>query len=305
MTGAPSSAPGRALALATVALLCLIWGTTWSVIQIGLRGIPPVGGVAIRFAIAAALLLVIARARRIPLGATRRERLLWLVNAVLAFSGSYGVVYWAEQWLPSGLTAVLFATYPLFLAPIAHLTLPGESMRRAEVVGVLVGFVGVAVIFSADFGALGGREVAIAAAVMLLSPLVSAISSAAVKRWGAGVHPISLTAVPMALTAVFMGALAALVEGDRGYDWTPAAVGSVLYLAVFGSAVTFTLYYWLLAHLPAKRLGLITYIIPVVAVLIGTARGEPFTLRTVAGSALVIAGVALATHRPRARLSRS
>jgi drug/metabolite transporter (DMT)-like permease len=292
------SRPSTFVISITFVLLCLIWGTTWSVIQIGLVGIPPLTGVALRFAIAAAALLALVWARRIRLGTTRRERWLWLSNAVLSFSVSYGVVYWAEQWVPSGLTSVLFATYPLFVALMAHYLLPTETLRRPEVFGIVLGFAGVGVIFSADFEALGGREVAVASAVMLLSPLAAAASSVFVKRWGAGVHPFSLSAVPMGLTAALMGVLAAIFERDREITFDRVSVGALLYLAIAGSAVTFSLYYWLLSHLPAKRMALIAYIIPVVAMLIGLLRDEPLTLRSLAGSALVLVGVALAIHRP-------
>jgi len=245
------------LIVLTFAALCLIWGSTWAAIQIGLQGIPPFTGVALRFAIAAALLLVLVRLRRVPLGQIRRERLLWLVNGTLAFSISYGVVYWAEQWVPSGLASVLFATYPLFVAILAQFLLPQEAITRPEVIGSLVGFAGVGVIFSEDFAALGGSQVAVAAAVMLISPLVAAVASVLVKRWGAGVHPFSLTAVPMAMTAVIMGMVALGTERGRPVVWDGVSVSALLYLAVFGSAVTFSLYYWLLSHLPAKRLALI------------------------------------------------
>ena len=93
------------------ALLVVIWGTTWSVIQIGLEKTPPMGGVAIRFLLAGVLLWAIARARGVPLGQQKYEKSLWWINATLAFAVSYGIVYWAEQWIPSGLVSVLFATY--------------------------------------------------------------------------------------------------------------------------------------------------------------------------------------------------
>jgi drug/metabolite transporter (DMT)-like permease len=283
--------------VAAYVVLCLIWGTTWSAIQIGLRGIPPLTGVALRFAIAGVLLLLFARVRGIGLGATARERWLWVCNGLFAFCISYGVVYWSEQWVPSGLASVLFATYPLFVAMLAHVMLPDERVSRRELIGIAVGFGGVAVIFSADFAALGGRQVAVAAAVMLVSPAAAAVSSVVVKRWGAGVHPLSLTAVPMTFTGMVMGALAVAYEGDRTFRPDVVSVSALLYLAIAGSAVTFTLYYWLLSYLPAKRLALIAYIIPVIAMLIGTLRGEPLTARTLGGSALVLAGVALAIHR--------
>jgi drug/metabolite transporter (DMT)-like permease len=281
---------------AAFALLCLIWGTTWSVIQIGLVGIPPFTGVCLRFAIAAALLFALALLRGVRLGRSRREVALWLTNGTLAFTVSYGVVYWCEQWVPSGLAAVLFATYPLFVALLAHLALPKEPLRAREAIGALIGFGGVAVIFSEDLSALGGPQVATASAVMLLSPAVSAMASVVVKRWGGGMHPFSLSMVPMALAAGLMGGLALTFERERSISWNATSIAALLYLAIAGSAVTFSLYYWLLAHLPAKRLALIAYVVPVVAVSVGALRGEPLTARTFAGSALVVLGVALAVQ---------
>ena len=290
------NAPGRGLAVAAYSLLCLIWGTTWVVIQIGLEGIPPFSGVAIRFAIAALALLGLAAALGVRLGGSPRERWLWIVNALLAFSASYGIVYWCEQWVPSGLAAVLFATYPIFVTILAHWALPSEPLGRRELAGILTGFAGVGIIYSQDFEALGGPRVAVAAVVMLGSPLVSAFASVAVKKWGAGIHPLSLTSVPMAMTAGIMGAIAFGMERRLPFTWSPASVGSIFYLAIMGSAVTFTLYYWLLSHFPAKRMALIAYVIPVVAVAIGLARGEPLTGRILAGAGLVVTGVALAVN---------
>ena len=289
--------PSPALLVAVFAVLCLIWGSTWAVIRVGLAGIPPFSGVSLRFAIASALLFVLGRLSGVRLGRSALERRLWVVNGLLSFAVSYGVVYWAEQWVPSGLTAVLFATYPLFVAAVAHFLLPAEALTWREALGILTGFAGVGVIFSEDLSALGGPGVALGAAVLLISPFVSAVSSVAIKRWGGGMHPFSLTTVPMAIGAAATGLVALATERGRPFVWSGASVSALLYLALAGSAVTFTLYYWLLSHMPAKRLALITYVIPVEAVLIGTALGERLTARIVAGSGLVVFGVALAVHR--------
>jgi drug/metabolite transporter (DMT)-like permease len=281
---------------AVYALLVIIWGTTWSVIQVGLRGIPPFGGVALRFFIAGFTLWLIARLRGIPLGRKKYEKALWCSNALFAFCISYGVVYWAEQWIPSGLAAVLFATYPLFIGVIAHFGLKNERIGMTEALGMIIGFAGVAVIFSTDVGAIGGRQVWIASIVMLLSPFAAAISTAGVKRWGAGIHPLSLTAMPMMMTGVAMGVIALVFETDRSYEWSREAIAALLYLAIFGSAVTFTFYYWLLALLPAKQMALVAYLIPVIAISIGIWTGETMTPRMWFGSAMVIGGVALVIH---------
>jgi drug/metabolite transporter (DMT)-like permease len=286
----------RVLAL----LLVLIWGTTWAAIRIGLEGVPPFTGIAARFALASLLLWLLARVLGVRLGRERREWWLWLANGLLSFIICYGVVYWAEQWVPSGLAAVLFATYPLWVGLLAAALLPGERLGLVRWTGMLVGFGGVAVIFSEDLSALGGRGVAVAATVMLISPIVCAVGSVIIKRWGAGLHPLSLTVVPMGLCAVTMGILAWVFERDLPLRIDAPSILATLYLAVFGSAVTFGVYFWLLAHHAATRVALIAYATPVVAVLVGTLwLDEPFTPRILAGALLVVAGVAVATRARR------
>lgn len=288
------SRPPAPLLAGAFGLLCLIWGTTWAVIRIGLEGVPPFSGVAIRFGLASVVLLAAALAAGVRLGRTRVERRLWIANGLLSFSISYGVVYWAEQWVPSGLTAVLFATYPLFVAVFAAIALPSETLGRVELMGLAAAFAGVAVIFSEDLSALGGPDVRTAAGILLLSPVASAAGSVAVKRWGGGVHPLSITAIPMAITAAVMGAVALAAERGREFTWSASAIGAILYLSILGSVVTFSLYYWLLLHLPVRRLALIAYVVPVIAVAVGVARGEPLTIRILIGSSIVVGAVALA-----------
>ena len=286
-----------------MAFLVLVWGTTWAAIRIGLRGIPPFAGVALRFAIAAVVLLAAARLLRISLGSGPRVWWLWIVNGLFSFSIPYGVVYWAEQWVPSGLAAVLFSTFPFFMALLAHYFLPGERLTRLALTGIVVGFLGVAVIFSDDLAALGGAQTFRASLIMLISPAAAAISNMVVKRWGHGIHPISLSAVPMGLTAVLVGGLSLSIEPMSAIRLGAVSVGALMYLALMGSALTFSVYYWLLARLRATELSLITYAIPIVAVVVGAVfLGEALTLRIGAGAALVLSGVALALRRPRNRL---
>ena len=289
---------GRVVNYATLGLLTLIWGTTWAAIRVGLRGIPPFTGVALRFAISAAVLLAAARGVGVRLAAAAAPGAawrVWLANGLLTFFIPYGVLYWAEQWVPSGLAAVLFATSPLWVALAAHLALPAERLRAATAAGVLVGFAGVVVIFSEDLRALGGPRVAAAAALLLLAPLTSAAGVVAVKRWGAGMHPLSVAAVPMALTAAAMGGVAWAAEAGQPLRLGGLPLAALLYLALCGTALSFTLYFWLLGRLPATTLSLINYLTPILALLIGgAALGESFTARTLAGSALVVGGVAVA-----------
>lgn len=294
----PTQGPSRGAIGWTVALLVVVWGSTWAAIRIGLEGIPPFGGVAARFGLAALVLAVVRRLARIPAVVPNRTLVrLWIVETIFGFFIAYGVVYWAEQWVPSGLTSVLFATFPLFVAILARFWLEDDRLSGWRWLGILLGFGGVGVIFSGDVVHLGGPRVLGASAVLLLSPLASAVAHVQVKRWGAGFHPFHLAVVPMAATGVLMGGVALFVEGGGRWRLDAASIGSLVYLACIGSALTFTLYYWLLARVSATRLSLITYGIPVLAVLIGTIfLGEPFGPRAGAGSVLVLLGVAVASR---------
>lgn len=295
------SLPSLPLRLAALAAITVIWGSTWAAIRLGLTGMPPFAGAAMRFAVAAVLLLGVALWRRVPLGRSRREWGLWTLNGLLTFVCTYGIVYWAEQSVPSGLTAVLFATFPLFVALFAQVMLPAERLTVRSAVGVVAGFVGVAVIFSEDLASLAEPGARKAAAILLVAPLLAAISSNAVKRWGRGIDPLSLSGVPMLMAAGVLGVGSWLFERGRPVVFDAVSVSAVLYLAVFGSAIAFYLYFWLLAHMEATRLALTNYLSPVVAVLLGAMLfDERITARILLGGLLVVGGVAItATARRR------
>ncbi|MGE5233747.1 MAG: DMT family transporter [Acidobacteriota bacterium] len=290
-------APRRALDLAALALLTLIWGTTWAAIRVAVRGVPPLTGVAMRFALAGILLLAVARLQRVPLGRAPHERQLWATNALLTFAGSYGIVFWAEQWVPSGLSSVLFATFPLWTVLLAPLLLPGERLGWRAAAGVGLGFLGVGLIFSRDLAPGGGRA-ALAAAVFLLAPLLSAVANLLTKRFGAGVHPLSLTAVPMLLGALLVAPVAVASEDLRRAAFDRASLIALVYLAAVGSALAFTVYYWLLRRITVVASSMVTYTAPVVAVAIGALfLDERLGPHTLLGAALVLAGVVLTVWR--------
>ena len=297
--------PSSTKVILTVLLLILIWGTTWAAVRLSLEGFAPLTSAAVRFALAVLLLSLWAAIRRRaiwPEGVvSTRHRVVWGVQAVCNFLIPYSLTYWAEQWVPSGLVAVLFSTFPMFVMLIAFFVLPEERLSPAGLLGIALGFAGIAVIYSADLSALAGPEAAFAAVVFLLSPLSAAFGQVVVKRWGADLSPLSLTLVPMALATLMLGALAVLFEGDRAIEPTATAVGAVLYLALLGTAMAFTLYFWLLKHVTATELSLITYATPVVAVALGTLwLDEPLTLQLVVGGLLVIGGMGLAARRKKA-----
>lgn len=271
-----------------------VWGTTWAAIRIGLEGLPPFTGASLRFLLAGLVLIAVTRALKVPRQSGPRLRRLWWIEGLFAFCISYGIVYWAGQYVPSGLASVLFSTFPFFVAILAHLWLDDEKLHSSHLIGIALGLGGVALISSDDF-VLQNRQQVIAAFVILGSPMAAAVAHVQVKKWGQGLHPLNLAGVPMLAGGLAAGVAALLTEQHREFTFDARAIGAVVYLALFGSALTFTIYYWLLERVPATRLALITYGIPVVAVFIGTlGLGEPMTMQTLAGSALVLGGVGIA-----------
>lgn len=289
----------RAARAAGIAAVAFIWGSTWLAIKVGLESVPPFFSAGLRFAAAAALLSGLSWARGVPLPRGGRVHAGLLGLGAINFVLNYGAVYWGEQYVSSGLTAVLFATYPLFVLLIAHAAIGAERITVRKALGVVVGFTGVALIFRSDLGAYDPRAT-VAAAVILLSPLGSASTSVAIKKWGNHLHPYTLTTLPMTYGAVGLTAIAFATEDPRAIEWTPAAVGSIAYLAVFGSVIAFVVYYRLLKVVAVSLLALVSYAFPVVAVALGwLVLDERLTGSTLVGAGAVLAGIVLATWRRR------
>ncbi|MGH7564308.1 MAG: DMT family transporter, partial [Gemmatimonadota bacterium] len=177
--------------------------------------------------------------------------------------------------------------------------LPTERMTGRRIAGVMIGFLGVLLVFRGDLSVEHPRG-AVAAAVLLLSPLASAAANVGVKRWGMDIHPYQLSILPMIYGSLALLGTSLAVEDVSAAAWTPVAIGSVVYLALFGSAFAFVGYYTLLREVAVTTLNLISYVFPIVAVVLGyLVLGESLDSLTLAGAALVLTGIAVATWRRR------
>ncbi|NOT31963.1 MAG: EamA family transporter [Planctomycetes bacterium] len=290
----PHPSPLKAFLL--TALLCLIWGSTWVVIKSGLEDLPTLGSAAARFTLAALCMSGLCALFAAREGGARPGLALTLVLGSLNFAGSYGIVYWTESKLPSALVSVLWAVYPLLQAIVGHVFLPSERVARAQVLGFGLGFLGVAALFATDLRGLGPAALP-AGAVLLLSPLISAIGTTYVKKHGGGTSSMLLNRNAMFVGAALLWIVAFASERGVPFHWTGAALFSLAYLAVFGTVVAFGLYFWLLRHSPANRLSVIAYVTPAVALVLGlVVRQEPVGPWTLAGLGLILLGVWL-VHR--------
>lgn len=285
-------------ARAVFLLLCMIWGSTWLFIKLGLRDLPPLSFAATRFLLATLILSAIVAARRASLPRGRAEWALIAKTGVLAFALNYGLLFWGEQHISSGLAALIQASIPVFGMLLAHPYLPGERLNARKLTGALLGVVGVGVIFSSQLAAEGGMAVWGSAAVLAGAVFV-AYANVLVKARGARLDAAVLSAGQMACGFVVLAAAGLTFEGNPlNFRWTRLAVVCLLYLTLVGSVAAFLLFYWLVRHVDVTKTMLIALVTPLAAVSLGVlVLGEEVTWRTLAGGALILAGIGLVVLR--------
>ena len=285
--------------VALYSVLCLIWGSTWLVIKVGYGGLGPFNVAAVRFLIAGLVLVPIVPLLRARWPSGRREWALVTWIGLVLFAADYGLVYWGEQFLDSGMTSILFALLPLTTIGLAHLYVPGDRITRRKLGGSTMAFAGIVVLFG-DRARLDPAAFAPMLAIVA-STVCAAAAAVASKRHGTGMHPAALNAPAMLIGAAAL-AVVSLIAGDGlalpadAPTWT-----AVTYLAVAGSVVTFLGYFTLLRTWSVTSLSFISVFTPAIALLLGFVfLDERPTISTGLGAALILAGVALALM-PEAR----
>jgi len=274
--------------------VCLIWGTTWVAIKIGLRSIPPMLGASLRFLLASLFLLGLIEFRKITFA---KDAIFWKLGVLMGLS-SFGIplalVYWGTQFIPTGLASILFATYPFAVALCSYFMLQTERLSRAKVGGIILGFVGVSVIFSSEYQFQSTFAVEGMIAI-ILSSVLQAFALVSVKKYGRPYNAVSLNYVGMVIGGVLLAVMSFLLESHAGIVFNQEAIFSLVYLALFGSVVTFVTYFWLLKHVEVVLLSLTAFVTPIIAVIAGAiVFKESFTVQMLAGSLLVLAGILVA-----------
>jgi drug/metabolite transporter (DMT)-like permease len=280
------------------AIIYLVWGTTFLAIRIGVLEVPPFLLAAMRFLIAGGVLFVwmLAKGERPP---TARQWMSASAVAVFIFVFDYGVLFWAEQRVPSGVTAVMLATIPVFLALSEIIFLGTQKLTVRLSLALLIGICGVAVLVSRSLN-LGGvpidRKGALACIIASFSwslgtILTRKLELPASKGMSSGAQ--------MFAGGVLLSLAAAILGEFRGFH--PSQVSreawfALLYLIVFGSIIAFTAYVWLIHHESPTKVGTYAYVNPVVAVVVGYFfGGEALGVRTILGTLFVLSSVVLIT----------
>jgi drug/metabolite transporter (DMT)-like permease len=271
----------------------LIWGTTWYAIRVSREGFPLFVSVALRFAIAAAILIPLAlRARPWPKG----RAWSYLVLAGVLDAASYMLVYMGEDHVPGGVAAVLYGTQPLILA----LLLAGtrmEPLTRKHLIGALVSLVGVGVLALDRFDVSPGQ--ALGVLLILGSVVVSTIYSMIMKRHGEGVSSLVATTIFLGVTALVLGVVAIASGEPMPWPLVPEPTAALLYLAIVGSVVAFLVYFWLLSRTTLTLTSTLVFVYPLVALAVDAAFERQITLgpRAYVGVAITLAGLGVSLRR--------
>ncbi len=293
----------RVRLLTAFAAVYLIWGSTYLAIRFAIETIPPFLMAGFRFLLAGAVMYWLVRLR----GASRPTGRQWLwaavVGALLLLGGNGGVV-WAEQTVPSGLAALLVATEPLWVVLIDWVRPSGVRPLRGEVVGLLLGFAGVAVLIT-PVGLFGATfEVDLVGAAALVFAALAWAAGSVVSRH-APAHESSFVATAMKMLA---GGVLLVVAGTLTGEWarlelaaiTPRSWFALAYLVVFGALIGFTAYIWLLKNTTLARASTYAYVNPIVAVMLGwMLAAEPLNSRVMVAAGIIVSGVVIVVRSHR------
>ena len=292
---ASSSPRERRLALVAWMAVCIIWGTTYLGIRITLETMPPAVMASLRWLIAAAILVLYLRLKREPLPPVSGWSSIAVLGFLLLFVGNGGVVY-AEQWVSSGLAAVLVATAPFWMAGVEAFFVGGERLTGRTVAGLLIGFSGILVLVWPELSLKSddSRNFLLGVALLQVASLGWSLGSAYSRRAPRHDHVLGTTALQMLAGGCFLGLLG-LVRGEWSHlAFSTRTSAALLYLATIGAIGGFVAYTYALRHLPISLVSLYAYINPIIAVALGVLLlGEPFNRRIAAAALLVLLGVAV------------
>jgi drug/metabolite transporter (DMT)-like permease len=288
--------------LLAFAIIYFVWGSTFLAIRIGVSEVPPLLFAAMRFLVAGLVLYgwMMARGERSP---SRRQWMSVVLLALLIFVVDYGLLFWAEQRVPSGIAAVMMATIPVFIALSEILFLRTQRLTVRLALALLIGIGGVAVLMSRSLGyslKLGGAPIdRSGAAALIVGSMSWSIASVLTRKLPLPDSKVMSSGAQMLAGGVLLTVTAASLGEFHGFRPTTVSSGAwlaLLYLIVAGSIIGFTAYVWLIHHESPTKVGTYAYVNPVVAVLLGYfLGGEALGLRTILGTLFVLVSVVVIT----------
>jgi drug/metabolite transporter (DMT)-like permease len=273
------------------ALLCLIWGTTWMAIRVLVRDVPPVRAAGLRLLVGSVALITLALIQRAPWPRKARE---WGFVTILSFTMMgipFGLVFWAEQFVTSSMTAVFYATTPLFVALFTPLVLK-NSVPRSAILSMLCALGAIAYLF--NFSLRTDARSTLGGVMILLAVVSSGLSAVLAKKELKHVDPVVSTGMQLVIGGAGLYLISLFIEGGQPSEWNVRAIAALLFLALIGSAVGFTVWYALIKRLPPYKLSTTNLVVPFIAIAEGALiLRESITVQMFLAAVIVAAAVAV------------
>ena len=253
--------------------LCLIWGSTWYFIKISLNaGMPPFFGVGFRFFLSGLLFFLIIAFQKKSIPLNKQAMKLYLSFGLLNFALSYGITYWATQYIYSSISSILWGLFPLFTSVMAHFMLSGdanEKLTTNKLLALFLGFIGMVFIGSNQSIDLQSQSF-FAILVLIGAIIVAAWPSVLYKKHNDVVGPYQMNAVCQTLTGVIMLSLSYLLREDLTVmTWDNQLIFASIYLVIFGGVISWGIYFWLYQHLSVTQVTYVAIFPPIVAIILG------------------------------------
>ena len=282
-------------------LISFFWGSSYLFIKIGIETLSPFTLIAGRLFFGSLVLGTALAISRAPIPRDRATYGKFLVMAVVNIVIPFSLITWGERYIDSSLATILQATTPLFTIVIASLALTEEAITLNRLVGLIIGFGGVVVLFS--HGLTGGSTSSLPGEIALvLSSLSYAVGAVFVRVKMRGFRPQVPAFFQVTIALLITSAMAVALESPIHLPDTPSALLSVVWLGVFGSSLAYLIYFRLVHVLGPTRMSLITYVMPIIGIVLGViVLKEQIDVRTIAGTAIIFAGVGLVNSRRGSR----
>ena len=278
------------------ALLCVIWGTTWLALKISLNYIPPIFGLGLRFTISSIILWPILLRKKPKINRSSTAIKVYLSFSLLSFVAAYSLTYWGAQFIYSSLASIIWALLPIFVSIIAHFMLPSEPLTLRRFGGGLFGLAGVAFILSSNGEQKEVQMIGVLA--IFLAVVLASGPNVYLKKHYKIVNPLHVNVISQTIAAIVLIPLSFLLEKPMATIWNSTSIITLVYLAIFGTVITWTIYFWLYNHISVNQISTLGLVPPVFASIIGWIfLGETYGYELFIGGALVLLGVYLIHSR--------
>lgn len=285
--------------------MCLIWGTTWMAIKIGLNDLTPFFSLGMRYITAGICLAIYLWVVDRKITLDRRQLKLLILITLFNYIVPYSLVYWAEQFIYSDITSVIFAMLPINVAILSLLFYQEEKFTFYDLSGILISFAGILTIFSETiFKGMGFHLYGMIA--VYLSSLSQAAMTIILKKHKGQYHPLKINLFPILLTGIIIIGFSFTAENLNENTIAFSGIISIFYLSIFGTVIAFALYFWLIGQIKLSLVSSMAYILPIIAIFVGWIfLDEKLSDIQLFGSVMVLGGIFIMTNKLSSKMIKS